>query len=81
MDIRNATRLRRRRKDCVTKSGHLVSLHNKFQNDLLVTYATERFNSSYYVRMGLTRGNGHSDWGWSDNTTYDYMNWAFISGM
>ncbi|CAJ0942825.1 unnamed protein product, partial [Mesorhabditis belari] len=59
---------------CNATQGHLVSMHNAFENGLLAEYADQDMRSSR-AWIGLHRGDD-GNWIWTDNTTASYFKWG-----
>ena len=59
------------KKHCVSQRGHLASISSKEQNDEAVKVADGK-----HIWLGGKRKNAKHPWLWSDNTTWDFQNWA-----
>ncbi|CAJ0571977.1 unnamed protein product, partial [Mesorhabditis spiculigera] len=62
-------------KACGKVGGHLISIHNLFENILLSAYVDEYFPKTKTSWLGM-----HADqfqvWGWDDTSKWDYEHWA-----
>ena len=56
--------------------GDLVSIHNKETNDFLYPLPRTSPDHHYYAWIGARRADEHSDWRWSDGSSWDYSNWG-----
>ena len=56
--------------------GDLVSIHNKETNDFLYPLPRTSPDHHYYTWIGARRADEHSDWRWSDGSSWDYSNWG-----
>ena len=56
--------------------GDLVSIHNKETNDFLYPLPRTSPDHHYFAWIGARRADEHSDWRWSDGSSWDYSNWG-----
>ena len=57
---------------CLQEGGHLVSIHNKEENNfLMVMFGREGINNAF---IGLYK-NSDEQFAWTDGSTTDYFNW------
>lgn len=64
---------------CIQKNAQLVSIHSDVENTFITDLTTIGLNTSYLAStfwIGAMRLDNGNNWFWSDNTTFDYTNWA-----
>uniref|UniRef100_A0A7I4YIV2 C-type lectin domain-containing protein n=1 Tax=Haemonchus contortus TaxID=6289 RepID=A0A7I4YIV2_HAECO len=66
---------------CVAEGGHLASIHDKKENELIYKMAktkTDPKTHNDFVWIGLRQVNWPKDkkWTWTDGTPVDFWNWA-----
>uniref|UniRef100_A0A7I4YJK7 C-type lectin domain-containing protein n=1 Tax=Haemonchus contortus TaxID=6289 RepID=A0A7I4YJK7_HAECO len=66
---------------CVAEGGHLVSIHNHEENELLRAITRTGVlpqGYGYFAWIGLRQKDWPKDkkWTWTDGTPVDYLNWA-----
>jgi len=59
---------------CMSEGGHLASIHNAFENTALSTFAAAA-NPNANTWLGFNNMKS-STFGWTDQTTANYTNWA-----
>ncbi|XXT25349.1 CotH kinase family protein [Sorangium sp. So ce429] len=60
--------------DCVEQGGHLVSIHDREAQDLVVSGADALQSGNWWI--GLTDVASEGDFQWIDGTPYDHERWA-----
>uniref|UniRef100_A0A1I7YAQ0 C-type lectin domain-containing protein n=1 Tax=Steinernema glaseri TaxID=37863 RepID=A0A1I7YAQ0_9BILA len=63
-------------KICANAGGHLASIHNKYDNDVLDV--SDHFGSYW---LGGQDVNNDGRWTWTDGSSFNYNNWAAGGGM
>jgi len=65
---------------CQDRGGYLASIHsfeeNQFVKSYIIQYVKSAYNSAYYVWIGATDEHIEGNWVWSDDSDWDYTNWA-----
>ncbi|KAF4108937.1 galactose-specific lectin nattectin-like [Onychostoma macrolepis] len=59
-------------RSCLSLDANLASVHNKLENDFLLSL----FPSSTRCWVGVHDGVQEGQWLWSDGTPYDYTSWC-----
>ena len=59
--------------DCVSKGGHLASIHSQAEQDFLFSNLNNRGEN---VWVGGVDINHNRAWGWTDGTPFDFANWG-----
>ncbi|CAJ0578770.1 unnamed protein product, partial [Mesorhabditis spiculigera] len=60
---------------CLNSNGHLLSVHNAFQNTILTAYLGNANLTGSTFWLGLWRNDTGAQWKWTDGTASDYFNW------